>query len=62
MWESGSLFDMILNAFSNKPAGIIPTPGNELALNWTSINTTVVPRAMLGAFHAALADDGEVKS
>ncbi|KAL9130759.1 MAG: hypothetical protein Q9175_006945, partial [Cornicularia normoerica] len=60
MWESGSLFDTILNSFSNKPAGMIPAPGNGLTSNWTSVNTTGVPPTMVGAFHAALADNGNV--
>ncbi|CAD6575858.1 MAG: hypothetical protein ASARMPREDX12_007601 [Alectoria sarmentosa] len=44
------------------PAGIIPAPGNGLASNWTSVNTTGVPPIMLGAFRAALADNVEGRS
>ncbi|KAL9073967.1 MAG: hypothetical protein Q9161_002589 [Pseudevernia consocians] len=62
MWQSGSLFDLILNSFSNSPAGMIPAPGDVLASNLTSIDTTGVPPVMLGAFHAALAGNGEVGS
>lgn len=54
------MFDAILNSYSNSPAGMIPAPGNGLVSNWTSVNTTGVPPTMLGAFHAALADDAEV--
>ena len=38
MWASGALFDQILNAFTNDPAPIIPTPGNGLNFSWTSAN------------------------
>ncbi len=44
MWESGSVFDTILNSFTNSPAGIIPAPGNGLAMNLTSENTTIAAR------------------
>lgn len=53
---------MVLNSFSNNPAGMIPAPGNELVSNWPSMNTTAVPPSMLGAFHTALADDDGAKS
>ena len=62
MWESGSLFDMILNSFSNSPAGMIPAPGNEVAVNWTLVNTTAVPRTMLNAFHVGLVENRGEKS
>lgn len=52
---------MILNSFSNNPAGMIPAPGNEVAVNWTWVNTTAVPRTMLNAFHVVLVEDrGEI--
>ena len=59
MWESGSLFDTILNSFSNNPAAMIPAPGDALASNETAVNTTGVPPTMLGAFHAALSNNGQ---
>lgn len=62
MWESGSLFDTVLNSFSNSPAGMIPAPGDGLASNLTIVNTTGVPPKMLGAFHTAFADSSEMKS
>ena len=62
MWESGSLFDIIMNSFSNNPAGMIPAPGGVFASNWTSAKTTGVPPNMLGAFHAALTDNAKTKS
>ncbi len=54
MWESGSLFDTILNSFSNSPAAMIPAPGDVLASNWTSVNARGVPPIMLGAFRTAV--------
>ncbi|CAF9934867.1 hypothetical protein IMSHALPRED_009868 [Imshaugia aleurites] len=62
MWQSGSLFDTILNSFSNSPAAMIPAPGDGFASNWTSVNTTGVPPNMLAAFQAALANTSEGKS
>jgi len=44
MWESGSGFDGVLNSFTNNPAGMIPAPGNGLALNMTSENATIAAR------------------
>ena len=55
------MFDTILNSYSNSPAGMIPAPGNDLGLNWTSANITGVPATMLETFRAALKEDGEVK-
>ena len=48
MWETGSIFDQVLNEFNNNPAGIIPTPGNYLTLNSTiaSSTTEAVPSLM----------------
>ena len=60
MWQSGSLFDMVVNSFSNQPAGMTPAPGNALASNLTTMNTTGVPPNMLGLFHAALPDNDNV--
>lgn len=60
MWESGSLFDLILNSFSNRPAGMTPAPGNALASNLTTMNTTGVSPAMLELFHATLPDNDNV--
>lgn len=62
MWESGSLFDTVLNSFSNNPAGMIPAPGDGVASNWTSVNTTGVPPVMVGAFHAAMAESNDLRA
>ena len=35
MWASGSMFDLIMNAFTNDPAHMIPAPGNGNVLNQT---------------------------
>ena len=53
---------MILNSFSNSPAGMIPAPGNEVAVNRTLVNTTAVPRTMLNAFHVVLVENRGEKS
>lgn len=53
MWESGSIFDGILNSFTNSPAGMIPAPGNGLAANLTSVNATIAGRDMRRMVHIA---------
>lgn len=47
MWETGSLFDAILNEFTNNPAPMVPVSGNVLLCEWASGNATGVEPDML---------------
>ena len=37
MWGTGSVFDIVLNSFTNDPAPMIPAPGNGVGVKLTSV-------------------------
>ncbi|KAL2037253.1 hypothetical protein N7G274_009942 [Stereocaulon virgatum] len=61
-WASGSLFDSIINSFTNDPAGLIPTPGAMLNIIRGLMNSSTAPSNLVVMNQASVAVDSEAAS